>query len=126
MRFFHRLVRSVTRGLDADPHDLYYVRGIIGREVGLMFEGEMPTVDLNANGVYGDLRQMSKQQLLDRFHQYYTVEEVIGRIHTMLNNGAIGVENQNDNKNVTAEILNCFLDGMQPSRPMTQQNQVQP
>jgi len=88
------IVRDVTK--TANPHDCYYVRGIIGSNVGLLFENERPTIDMNANCVSSSLRKLDKQQLLDLFHQDYKVDDVINKIQYMLNTGSIMINGMDE------------------------------
>ncbi|MBX9804638.1 MAG: hypothetical protein K2Y18_02665 [Alphaproteobacteria bacterium] len=119
------IVRNITRRPQADPHDLYYVRGIIGHETGLFFENETPTVDIYAWGVSGKLRGKTKQQLLDLFYQYYKVEDVVDRVHSMLNNGSISISNEYLRDEAMDETLSAWdpelvvLDGQQKPLGLT-------
>jgi hypothetical protein len=90
----------------ADPHDLHYLRGIIGCEIGLMQKDEVQPIDMNSTGVNKILRSQTKQQLLDLFYQYYKVEDVVSRIHPLLNNGSIQISGS---QNLTMSILNDYL-----------------
>ncbi|WP_139016871.1 hypothetical protein [Candidatus Odyssella thessalonicensis] len=103
------MIRSIVKKSYVDPHDIQYVRGIIGGEVGLLFAGEVPRIDINGNAVHSALRQMSKQALLELFYQYYTVEEVIELFHTKLNNGSFKIEDSRSGKNLTIWIINEYL-----------------
>jgi len=90
----------------ADPHDVYYLRGIIGGEIGLMQKDEIQQIDMNSSGVNKTLRSKTKQQLLDLFYQYYKVEDVVSRIHPRLNDGSIQISGSQD---LTMSILNEYL-----------------
>lgn len=105
------LSNVLTNGLNlpsVDPHDLYYLRGILGSELGLNQEDEVQKIDINANNVNQALRVQTKQQLLDLFYSYYKVEDVIARIHTLLNSGSIQISGS---KNLTMTIINEYLQG---------------
>lgn len=80
-------------GLEDNVHDLYYLRGVLGGELGLLQQGEIPLLDMNANGVSQKLREKFKQELLDMFYRFYKLEDVLNRIHHLINNGAIQVVN---------------------------------
>lgn len=92
-----------------DPHDDYYIRGIIGHDVGLMFENETPRIDFHAQGVSEALRRMTKQEILDKFYQYYNVEGILDKVHTMLNNGSVQVAHFDTEQDLTLPILNLYL-----------------
>lgn len=103
------IVKSITGGVD--PHNRNYVRGIIGREIGLMFENEKPYIDLNANDISALLRKKSKQDFLDLFYQYYKPDDLIDRFHAMLHNGTLKIGDQDDKQDLTISIINIFLQG---------------
>lgn len=103
------MVKAVVKGSYPDPHDIQYVRGVIGGDIGLLFANEVPRVDMNGNVVNRALRQMSKQELLDLFYQYYTVEEVIELFHTKLNNRSFKIEDLGTGKNLTIKVINEYV-----------------
>ncbi len=103
------MLRNGLKLPNADPHDIYYIRGIIGSEVGLLMDGEVPTIDIHAHAVSQRVRQMSKQQMLDMFYQYYKVEDVIQITHDMLKNNTIHIAA--GQKNLTIRVINEFLQG---------------
>lgn len=91
---------------EADPHDLYFLRGIIGNEIGLLFKNEVLKIDINANRVSHNLRRKSKQELLDLFYYYYKIENITNRIHTILNNPSIQAMSC---KRLTVRVVNEYL-----------------
>ncbi len=87
------MTNVIAKKFSDSPHCIYFARGVLGREIGIMFEGEVPRIDLNANTVNNSLLNQSKQQLLDAFYQYYKVDDVINRVRHMLNTGIDGANN---------------------------------
>ncbi len=103
------LTDVLVKGLklnQADPHDLYYLRGVIGGELGLNQADEIQKIDLHGHNVNKNLRNKTKQELLDLFYKYYKVEDVVSRIHIMLNNGSIRISGC---QNLTISIINEYL-----------------
>lgn len=76
-----RIVKDIT-GYPG-PHDLYYVRGVVGDEIGLLFADETISIDFNAKCVDSRLREYSKQDFLDKFYQYFTAKNLINLCREM-------------------------------------------
>jgi hypothetical protein len=105
------MVKAITKQPQADPHDCYYARTIIGRyEIGLMFENEVPSIDWYASVTKAALRANTKQSLLDNFYQHYTVESVVKRVRDMINDGSFSIEDIHSQKKLTVYILSKFFD----------------
>lgn len=102
-----RVVRSLTG--ESEPHDIYYVRGVIGHEVGLFFKDETPEFDLYARTVLSKLREKSKQQLLDLFYKLYTVDAVIDHFHIYFNHGALEATGDKARQNLVLPVITEFL-----------------
>jgi hypothetical protein len=100
------ILRKGLKLQQTNPHNLYYLRGVIGGEIGLIQKDEVLQIDMNSSGVNKILRGQTKQQLLDLFYQYYKVEDVVSRIHPRLNDGSIQISGS---QNLTMSILNDYL-----------------
>lgn len=91
-------------------HPIKYIRGLIGHEVGLMFEGEVISIDVHGIGSEA-LKQASKQRVLDVFYQYYKADDVVEKIFYLLNTGCIQIIGAADQKDLTAKLVgNIFGD----------------
>lgn len=120
-RFRLSSLTSVAKSITdrADPHELYYIRGILGHEIGLMFQNERPSLDMNGACVSEDMRKQSKQTLLDLFYQYYKADDLIDRFHAMLNNGSLKIADKNGKQDLTITIINAFLQADAMDEEMT-------
>jgi hypothetical protein len=83
----------VAKKYGDSPHNTHFGRGILGHDIGIMFKGEIPKIDLDGSAVYQNLLKASKQDLLDPFYEKYTAQAVVSRIHDMLNTGIDGAKN---------------------------------
>lgn len=86
-----RIVLDLIRG-EASPeesHGMYYLRGILGVDLGLVSINDLPSIDFNANVVSASLRCKSKQQFLDLFYEHYTTSAVIDKFVSMMNGVAL-------------------------------------
>ena len=77
----------------ANPHDLFYLKNVIGDEIGLNKKEEYPEIDINGNNIDKELRSKSKQELLDLFYQHYTIDAIVMFSHDVINN-KITIENK--------------------------------
>lgn len=102
-----RLVQDLTKR--ADPHDLNYVRVLIGAEIGLMYEDEEPETDLNTGSISPAIRMLSKQGFLSRFYRVYQPLDVIKRFQGMLNDGSIAALDLQGVLNFTFFVIDRFL-----------------
>lgn len=98
-----------------DPHDIRFVRGIIGHEIGLFFANEHPTVDFDGHIVRKNLRAKNKQELLNLFYEHFTVEKVIKTIQDGIEyhkKAADQSENKDDSveKHITEKIVRNILE----------------
>lgn len=63
------------------PHQGKYANSLLSNEIGTALEGETVPFDLNGGVVALELREYSKQQVLDVLYNHFTVEHVLKHYH---------------------------------------------
>jgi hypothetical protein len=81
------------RGDESFNHVLYYIRELIGDEIGLMFLHENSIPCLMTTISEEAAKRLTKQYVMDRFFEVYTADAVIEAVYSFLKSGA-GYENQ--------------------------------
>lgn len=102
------VVCDLTNG--SDPHNIRYLRGILGQELGLMFEKEKIKVDMNASMVCRELREQSKQQLLDLFYNHYKVEDLVQQFDDFLGGESVDEKSRIKKQAAILKVINNFLE----------------
>ncbi len=90
-----------------DPHDIYYVKGILDKFVGLATHDEKPSIDFNANNIDNNLLTLDAQSILDLFYAYFKPQDIINRVQYLFNSKAITIGN--DNEDVTWKVIMATL-----------------
>lgn len=69
-----------------DPtHQHMYLRGLLGKDIGVFYKGEMTPFDVHSALIYPRLCELSRSDALDMFFQYYTIEGMIQRTLAFFN-----------------------------------------
>lgn len=67
-------------------HDATYYRNLLGRELGLLAEGEGPHFDRHINSTSQAVRNITKQEALNEFYFRYRTEQIVKWMHELFNN----------------------------------------
>ncbi|MBP6985464.1 MAG: hypothetical protein KBB83_02595 [Alphaproteobacteria bacterium] len=92
-----------------DSHDIIYITGIIGRDIGVYGQDELIAVDINANIVSTELREKSKQQLLDMFYEFFTPETLIEALHPLFSSTSQDPEAEKSTQQTLRNLINIYL-----------------
>lgn len=93
-------------------HNKTYSINLLGRELGLYMKGEKPKFDLNGQVIDESLRNLSKQEVLDRFYNTYTTIQVITWVEDLFNGDQIQMtDNPGEKWAIVSQTLNNTQEG---------------
>lgn len=98
---------SITK-IDEPPHQKKYLQSLLGPEIGTFQEDERVPFDPNGGAVLQDLRNCSKQEILDTLYKHHTPQKVISYFHDQFESkGLTGkVEGKYNTSKIMSELLN--------------------